>query len=72
MDIFTLRIYMYNIIDGIVGKKLGFVLQKKGTNFIHLEEALRIMVLCGGRELRRQREIINKMMCIAVLLGGVI
>ena len=33
MDVFTLRIHMYNIIDGIVGTKFGIFLQMKGTNF---------------------------------------
>ena len=71
MDIFTLRIHMYNIIDGIVGIKYNY-LKEEGYQFQSLLEAWQRMVLYGGRELRRQRGDIREMSFMAVLLGDII
>ena len=42
MDVFTLRIHMYNNILWIVGIKLVFLLQKKGTNFNDFEKHCKV------------------------------
>ena len=48
MDIFTLRINVYNIIDGIVGIKFCILFVKEGCQFQSFSKALQSMVLCGG------------------------
>ena len=48
MDILTLPVHMYNIIDGIVGIKMFILFVKEGCQFESFSKALQSMVLCGG------------------------
>ena len=48
VNIFTLRIHKYNIINGIVGIRFSTFCVKEGYQFPSFIEELLSMILCGG------------------------
>ena len=71
MDIFTLHIHMYNIVNGIVGIKFDiFICERRVPIPMTFGSIAKYAILCGGGELMRWRRDLKEMGFMAVLLGG--